>query len=122
MSTTFCGRKMTLARKSFYSSNLIVVQKTREMQEIRTLVVDDFEAWRDFVRSTLEKVPGLLIVGEASDGSEAVRKAQALQPDLVVLDIALPIMNGFEVAREIGRSCRTSGREFPVSSQSRSPS
>jgi len=76
------------------------------MQGVRALIVDDFKAWRDFVRDTLEKMPGLLIVGEASDGSEAVKKGKELQPDLMVLDIALPLLNGFEVAQEIGRTCQ----------------
>lgn len=77
------------------------------MHDVRVLVVDDFRAWRDFARSTLEKVPGLLIVAEASDGVEAVEKANEHQPDLVVLDIALPNLNGFEVARRIRRTCES---------------
>lgn len=67
----------------------------------RILVVDDFADWRHFVRSTLQKDPVLRIVAEASDGPEAVEKAQQLQPDLIVLDISLPTMNGIEVARQI---------------------
>lgn len=65
---------------------------------MRVLVVDDFEAFRRFVCSTLSKNPELQVVGEASDGSEAVHKAEELQPDLIVLDIGLPTLNGFEVA------------------------
>jgi DNA-binding NarL/FixJ family response regulator len=68
---------------------------------IRILVVDDFEAFRQFVCSTLGKNPELQVVGEASDGSEAVHKAEELQPDLIVLDIGLPTLNGIEVARRI---------------------
>lgn len=68
---------------------------------MRVLVVDDFEAFRRFVCSTLSKNPELQVVGEASDGSEAVHKAEELQPDLIVLDIGLPTLNGFEVARRI---------------------
>lgn len=67
----------------------------------RILVGDDFVDWRRFVRTTLQKYPGLHIVAEASDGPEAVEKAQELQPDLIVLDISLPTMNGIEVARQI---------------------
>jgi len=77
------------------------------MHDVRVLVVDDFRAWRDFARSTLEKVPGLLIVAEASDGMEAVEKANEHQPDLVVLDIALPNLNGFDVARRVRRTCES---------------
>jgi DNA-binding NarL/FixJ family response regulator len=78
------------------------------VQEIRTLVVDDFKGWRDFARGTLGKIPGLLIIGEADDGLEAIEKAQELQPDLVILDIGIPIIDGFEVAQEIRRTCRKS--------------
>jgi CheY-like chemotaxis protein len=78
------------------------------MQRFHVLVVDDFQAWRDFARSTLEKVPSLFIVAEAADGLEAIQKAEEHQPDLVVLDIALPKLDGFEVARQIRQTCRAS--------------
>jgi DNA-binding NarL/FixJ family response regulator len=64
-------------------------------------VVDDYEPFRRFVCSTLRKRPTLQIVGEASDGVEAVQKAEELKPDLVILDIGLPTLNGIEVARRI---------------------
>jgi DNA-binding NarL/FixJ family response regulator len=67
----------------------------------RVLVVDDFEAWRRFVCSTVEKIPDLQVICEVSDGLEAVEKAVELQPDLIVLDIGLPKLNGIEVARRI---------------------
>jgi DNA-binding NarL/FixJ family response regulator len=66
----------------------------------RILLVDDYEAWRRFVSTTLEK-QALQIVGEVTDGLEAVQKAQQLQPDLILLDIGLPTLNGIEVARRI---------------------
>jgi DNA-binding NarL/FixJ family response regulator len=68
---------------------------------IRILVVDDYEPFRRFVCSTLRKRPTLQIVGEASDGVEAVQKAEELKPDLIILDIGLPTLNGIEVARRI---------------------
>jgi DNA-binding NarL/FixJ family response regulator len=68
---------------------------------IRILVVDDYEPWRLFVSSTLQKQPELQIIEEAWDGLEAVQKAQELQPDLILLDIGLPSLNGIEVARRI---------------------
>ena len=71
------------------------------MSSLRVLVVDDCEPFRRFVCSTLEKKPDLQVVGEASDGLEAVQKAEELQPDLIVLDIGLPTLNGIEVARRI---------------------
>jgi DNA-binding NarL/FixJ family response regulator len=68
---------------------------------IRVLVVEDYEPFRRFVCSTLGKRPGLQIVDEASDGAEAVRRAEELKPDLILLDIGLPALNGIEVARRI---------------------
>jgi DNA-binding NarL/FixJ family response regulator len=67
----------------------------------RVLVVDDFERFRQFVCAALGKRPDLQVVGEASDGLEAVQKAVELKPDLILLDIGLPTLNGFEVARQI---------------------
>ena len=69
------------------------------MASIRVLVVDDFEPFREFVRLTLAERPELEIIGEASDGPEAVQKAVELKPDLILLDLGLPTMNGIEVAR-----------------------
>jgi len=69
--------------------------------KIRVLVVDDFDAWRRFVCSALQKNPELQIVGEASDGLEAVQRASELLPDLIVLDLGLPKLNGIEAARQI---------------------
>lgn len=65
------------------------------------LVVDDHQPWRSYVFSTLQEYPELKIIGEASDGPEAIEKAKALQPDLVLLDIGLPTLNGIEAARRI---------------------
>jgi DNA-binding NarL/FixJ family response regulator len=79
-----------------------------KMQGVRVLIVDDFKLWREFARTTLENIPDLLIVGEASDGLEAVQKAQKLQPDLVLLDIGLPGLNGIDVARQMGKYCQGS--------------
>src|SRR5208283_340238 len=71
------------------------------MSTFRVLVVDDYEPFRRFVCSTLAKKPELQIVAEASDGLEAVKKAEELRPDLIVLDIGLPTLNGIETARRI---------------------
>jgi len=67
----------------------------------RIIVVDDYDPFRRFICSTLRKRPELQIVGEVSDGLEAVQKAEELQPDLIVLDIGLPSLNGIEAARRI---------------------
>jgi DNA-binding NarL/FixJ family response regulator len=72
-----------------------------EKSKVTVLVVDDHEAFRRFICSTLVKDSRMEIVGEASDGLDAVRKAEELQPDLIVLDIGLPKLNGIEAARQI---------------------
>jgi DNA-binding NarL/FixJ family response regulator len=72
-----------------------------QASSVRILVVDDSEPWRRFAVSTLRKEPGLQVVGEASDGLEAFQKAVELKPDLILLDIRLPSLNGIEAARRI---------------------
>jgi CheY-like chemotaxis protein len=72
---------------------------------VRVLVVDDYEPFRRFVAFTVGQRPDMRVVSEASDGLEAVHKAEELKPDLIVLDIGLPTLNGIEVARRIRKSC-----------------
>jgi DNA-binding NarL/FixJ family response regulator len=74
---------------------------TTSSSPVRILVVDDHEPFRRFVCRTLGKRPWLQIVAEASDGLEAVRRAEELRPNLILLDIALPELNGIEAARRI---------------------
>lgn len=68
---------------------------------IRILVVEDYEPLRRAVRLFFNIREDLQIVGEASDGLEAFQKAKELQPDLVLLDIDLPILNGIQLARRL---------------------
>lgn len=67
----------------------------------RILIVDDSPGWRARVREILAAHPEWEIISEASDGQEAVREARELQPDIVVLDIAMPRLNGIEAAKMI---------------------
>ena len=71
------------------------------MSSLRVLVVEDFAPFRQFICSTLAKKPDLQVICEASDGLEAVQKAEELRPDLILLDIGLPTLNGIEAARRI---------------------
>ena len=66
-------------------------------------MVDDNEPFRKFVASMLRDRKNLNVIGEAGDGLEAVRRAQALQPDLILLDIGLPDLNGLDAARQISK-------------------
>jgi DNA-binding NarL/FixJ family response regulator len=68
---------------------------------VRVLVVEDFAQFRKVICAALGNRLDLQIVGEASDGLEAVQKAPGLNPDLVLMDIGLPSLNGIEAARQI---------------------
>ena len=71
------------------------------MSSIRILIVDDFKDWRRQVCLLFQARPDWQVIAEASDGSEAVQKAEELKPDLILLDIGLPKLNGIEAARRI---------------------
>lgn len=73
------------------------------MASLCILVVDDSRAWRRSVCSILQKYRDPVVICESSDGMEAIRKSAELQPDLVLLDINLPSLNGLEAARQIRR-------------------
>jgi len=68
---------------------------------IRILLVDDFEPWRRQVCSILAERRELRVVAETADGLEAVQKAEELKPDLILLDIGLPSLDGLEAAKRI---------------------
>ena len=71
---------------------------------LRVLIADDHELWRRWVCSELRRQPQLQVVGEALDGLEAVRKAHELKPDIILLDIGLPNLNGLDAAHRIAQS------------------
>ncbi len=71
------------------------------MSKLRILIVEDHGIVREGIRSLLEGQPDIEVVGEAAEGEEAVEKAVQLQPELVLMDIAMPGMNGIEATRRI---------------------
>lgn len=77
------------------------------MEGIKVLIVDDHTLFRKGIRKLLESIEGTEIVGEASDGSEALKKVAALKPDVVLMDISMREMNGLEATREIRRNYTT---------------
>jgi len=73
------------------------------MSKLRILLAEDHELVRKGLRLLLERHPNLEVVGEAADGKEAVRLAEELAPDLVIMDIAMPHLNGLDAAAQIVR-------------------
>ncbi len=71
------------------------------MLTIKVLLAEDHEIVREGTRQLLERDGGLIVVGEAGDGEEAVRLAGQLQPDVVVMDVRMPVLNGLEATRQI---------------------
>jgi DNA-binding NarL/FixJ family response regulator len=65
------------------------------------LIVDDHPAIRRALRVAFEGQPGFTVCGEAEDGFDAISKAKRLAPDLIVLDLRMPVMDGLEAAREL---------------------
>ncbi len=76
------------------------------MKKIRVLIVDDHTLVREGIRSLLALTANIEVVGEAADGGEALKKTRELVPDVVLMDLAMPLMNGLEATRRIRR-------EFP---------
>ncbi|MEX2553760.1 MAG: response regulator transcription factor, partial [Actinomycetota bacterium] len=70
-------------------------------EPIRVMVVDDHPIWRDGIRADLEREGGAVVIAEAADGGEAIVKARDLMPDVVLMDLQLPTVNGAEATRRI---------------------
>jgi DNA-binding NarL/FixJ family response regulator len=81
----------------------VKVLETQEVRrsQVRILVVDDFDLWHRFVTDSIEGQPDLQIIGVASDGLEGVQKAEELKPDIILLYIGIPKLDGIEAARQI---------------------
>jgi DNA-binding NarL/FixJ family response regulator len=92
---------------------------TSECVLVRVLLVDDFDNFRKFTVLTLDVSPDIEVVGEAATGAEAVGAAGLLEPDLVLLDISLPDMNGFEVSKKIHQVSPDSRIIFVTANNSR---
>jgi DNA-binding NarL/FixJ family response regulator len=75
------------------------------MKTLEILIADDHELIREGLRTRIEKQPGWNVCGEAANGRHAVEMARALRPDVVVLDISMPELNGVEAARQIRKTC-----------------
>src|SRR5579863_584743 len=73
----------------------------RATQPLRLVVADDHEVVRKGLRAVLEARPGWEVAAEAKDGKEAVQRVKELKPDVTVLDISMPLLNGLEATRQI---------------------
>jgi DNA-binding NarL/FixJ family response regulator len=69
--------------------------------EIGVLICDDLDAMRKLLRIVIELRPGLRVLGEACDGNEAIAEAKRLQPDVILLDLSMPVCTGFDALPEI---------------------
>ena len=95
------GPKVSASAIIFQNRGSSCEEAPLKLSTIRVLVVDDYKPWLRFISSMLQKQSNLQVIGEVSDGLEAVQKAQELKPDLILLDVGLPTMNGIEAARQI---------------------
>jgi two-component system response regulator NreC len=75
-----------------------------DKMNIRVLIVDDHQIFREGLRSMIEKKPGITVVGEAESGKTAIELARELLPDIVIMDIVMPDMNGIETTRLLADS------------------
>jgi DNA-binding NarL/FixJ family response regulator len=85
------------------ASGMAAREETRNLSPVRILVVDDSQLMRRCLRTVLEQHTPWKVCGEASNGREAVEKAQQANPDVIVLDLQMPVMNGLDAAKEIRR-------------------
>ena len=87
----------------FFSLDSILKVSTNPVPTV--LIVDDSDSVRIAVRALFEAEPGFSVVGEAVNGMDAIDKADQLVPDLIVLDLSMPIMNGLEAAETLKSNC-----------------
>ena len=87
---------------------------TGDPSEIRVLLVDDQDLFREGVKVIVDAQPGMTVVGSAGDGFEAVRLVDELEPDVVLMDIRMPEMDGVEATRQVFAPERVARRSAPV--------
>ena len=90
-----------------------------QKSSVKVVVVEDFAPYRELICSIIGQEPRLQIIAEVSDGLEAVQKAEELKPDLILLDIGLPTLDGLAAARQIRQ--RASESKIIFVSQESSP-
>lgn len=71
---------------------------------LRILIIDDSSQVRDVMRKVFESEPGWLVCGEASNGKEGIEMAERIHPNLIILDLSMPVMNGLEAAKILSHS------------------
>ena len=76
-----------------------------EVEALRVIVADDHPVYREGLSMVLNSMPGVTVVGEAADGTEAVRLAEELMPDVVLMDLSMPGLGGIEATREVIARC-----------------
>lgn len=72
--------------------------------EIKIILIDDHKLLRDGLKNIIEQKSNMLVIGEASDGREAIKLASKLTPDVIVMDVAMPGLNGIEAAKQIHKN------------------
>src|SRR5712671_543906 len=90
------------------SQTQVSVNHPAFMNKITVLISDDHDIVRKALRALLETSPDVEVVGEAADGHQCVREAKRLRPNIVLLDVAMPLLNGMEAARQISHEAPTS--------------
>ncbi len=105
-----CDAEDFLAKPVEPSALIPRIQKLldRATKKIRVLIVDDHAVVRDGIRSVLTLQRDMEVIGEAVNGKEAVEKTIELVPDVVIMDIVMPEMNGLDAAKEICQKCKSS--------------